>query len=360
MHKIQTKVSSTATSKSVEKKESIPKVVSLFCGAGGLDLGFINAGFDILAAFDNNQAAVQTYRSNLGDHASKRDVRDVKLEMRCDVVIGGPPCQGFSVAGKMDPKDPRSKLVSEFLRVVEELRPKMWVMENVEHLANSPKFAGVRDLIHTKAKELGYDLNVWKLNAKDYGVPQSRERVFFIGRISSLRKPEIPTQMQSVTAGEALRRLHNTDMTSDMGRCSAKIVPAKNPILRASPYSGMLFNGQGRPIRLSGVANTLPASMGGNRTPIIDELVLREEVKEEDSWLAHYHAHRMTGGDGTGWDVPDHLRRITVSEASALQGFPQDFSFCGKLSLQYRQIGNSVPPPLAKAVAQSVMASLNI
>jgi DNA (cytosine-5)-methyltransferase 1 len=113
----------------------------------------------------------------------------------------------------------------------------------------------------------------------------------------------------------------------------------------------MLFNGQGRPINLDNVANTLPASMGGNRTPIIDEELLRNP--KATSWISKYHAHRQSGRKKK-WEVPSHIRRITVTEAALLQGFPIDYCFLGNQCTQYRLIGNAVPPPLAEAVAQAV------
>ena len=140
------------------------------------------------------------------------------------------------------------------------------------------------------------------------------------------------------------------------GVCDARITTAKCPVLRTSPYAGMLFNGMGRPIDLSRPCQTLPASMGGNKTPIIDTRLLRN--LDSPDWLKRLHAKAMRGEDISGVKVPAFMRRITVSEAAALQGFPKDFKFLGSRCDKYRQIGNSVPPPLAEAIAREVAKAM--
>lgn len=273
----------------------------------------------------------------------------------CDIVIGGPPCQGFSVAGKMCESDPRSQLVFSFLDVVKHTKARAFVMENVPHLAKSSKFADIRRRIRLSSESMGYTLTMWILNAKDFGVAQSRERVFFVGIKQGMRQPSIPIGKKSgPSARDVLSILPAPGVEPNLGVCRAKVVPAKNPVLRKSPYAGMLFNGQGRPINLDGVANTLPASMGGNRTPIIDEEQLRNP--DSPSWISRYYEHRMSG-QKKKWQVPSHVRRITVTEAKLLQGFPIDYTLLGTQCTQYRLIGNSVPPPLAEAVATAVLPS---
>ena len=139
--------------------------------------------------------------------------------------------------------------------------------------------------------------------------------------------------------------------------CNAKITLAAKPVLRKSPYAGMLFNGQGRPLNPDGWASTLPASMGGNRTPIIDNNHLYFGA---ESWVENYHRHLMAGGNPYGmYDAPSYLRRLTIDEAALLQTFPTDYVFCGPSSKVYSQIGNAVPCDLAYVVAKSVAASLS-
>jgi len=136
--------------------------------------------------------------------------------------------------------------------------------------------------------------------------------------------------------------------------CTAIVRPAKNPILRKSPYAGMLFNGQGRPLNLDRPALTLPASMGGNRTPIIDQ---KELEQPGESWVQEYHS-RLLDGEPSESCAPSFLRRITVEEAARLQTFPIGMEFKGSQSSQYKQIGNAVPPLLAKKLAISIKEQL--
>jgi DNA (cytosine-5)-methyltransferase 1 len=335
-----------------------PRVVSLFCGAGGMDLGFVRAGFGVVWANDASADACATYRRNLGDHVCCQDVRSVgdgRLPA-CDVVIGGPPCQGYSVGGRMDPADPRSALTWEFVRLVGRLRPRAFVMENVKALAVLKRWRDVRARLLAALAELGYAVQAHLLDARAYGVPQGRQRVFIVGTAAAV--PPVrgvpPTAERPRTAGEVLRGLPPPGVAPNLGVCAAKVVPAKKPVLRRSPFAGMLFNGQGRPIDLRSAVNTLPASMGGNRTPIVDEGELREG---RPPWVAEYHARLLRGLPPLS-AAPERLRRLTVTEAALLQTFPAEFRFEGRQNSQYAQIGNAVPPLLAEAVARRVLLSL--
>ena len=159
-----------------------PTVISLYSGAGGMDLGFAQFGFELLWANDFDQFAVQTYTENIGDHAVCGDVLDVLVpQVHPDVLVGGPPCQGFSVIGRMRRDDPRSRHVFHYLEMVEHLAPRTFVMENVKALASSPRWAPLRDDLLHRARDLGYDARLVVLNAADYGVPQARERMFILG-----------------------------------------------------------------------------------------------------------------------------------------------------------------------------------
>jgi DNA (cytosine-5)-methyltransferase 1 len=335
-----------------------PRAVSLFSGAGGMDLGFLRAGFEIVRAIDAMPDACATYRKNIGEHITAVDIRSVdgKDLPKCDLVIGGPPCQGYSVAGHMDPDDPRSSLTWDFVRLVGALRPRAFVMENVKALAVLKRWQRLRGLLLARLEGFGYLVFMHVLDARAYGVPQGRERVFFVGTRDDLPPVRCvpPTVERPLTAGEVLRRLPPPGTAPNLGVCRAKVVPAKKPVLRRSPFAGMLFNGQGRPIDLASTVNTLPASMGGNRTPIVDEGELRDGLP---SWVVEYHARLMKGKPPLA-AAPARLRRLTVAEAALLQTFPPDFRFEGKQSSQYTQIGNAVPPRLAEAVARRVLDSL--
>jgi len=138
--------------------------------------------------------------------------------------------------------------------------------------------------------------------------------------------------------------------------CKAKITITEKPILRKSPFAGMLFNGLGRPIQIDGYANTLPASMGGNKTPIIDE---EELYNNKEGWVQNYHSRLLKGEKPMKYQIaPKRLRRITVKEAALLQTFPADFEFFGSQSSRYSQIGNAVPCNLASRVAEMMKGVL--
>jgi DNA (cytosine-5)-methyltransferase 1 len=338
-----------------------PRVLSLFAGAGGLDLGFARAGFEVAWANDISADACDTYRANLG--AGQRvvcaDVRavDVSRLPLCDVVIGGPPCQGLSVAGKMAPDDPRSGLLWEFVRVVKATRPRAFVLENVSALATLPRWAPLRARLLSALAGPGYNVRPHLLDAQHFGVPQRRERAFLVGTAKGLPpwSPPPLTTDRPRTAGEALRGLPPPDEPGNEGPCPARVVPARGPVFEhRTAYGGYLFNGQGRPVELARPCQTLCASLGGNRTPIVDEDELREGAPP---WVEWYRRH-LGGGGAPLAEAPARLRRLTLTEAALLQGFPPTFAFAGPPSSQWRQVGNAVSPALAEAVARSLLGPL--
>jgi DNA (cytosine-5)-methyltransferase 1 len=342
--------------------------VSLFTGAGGMDVGFTSAGFDVVWANELMPHAAATYELNhrpgvmhVGDINKVLDSLPIGNEIAC--VFGGPPCQGFSVAGKMDLTDERSKLVFAYMQVVSRVRPTSFVLENVKALATLSKFAAIREELVRQAHANGYNAQFYLLNAKDFGVPQNRERVFFIGFKRSLniifnaqcfdqyKKP-------TVTVRSLLEKFGPAGTEKNPKTCVAKITLAANPVMRKSPYAGMLFNGAGRPINTDGISGTLPASMGGNKTPIIDEAHV---FQGQDSWVETYHSALMKGQPPLGMnDAPISLRRLTVREAAAIQTFPENYRFFGPISSHYTQIGNAVPCRLAEAVALAVRDALQL
>lgn len=336
------------------------KAVSLFSGAGGMDLGFAQAGFDIVWANDYNRSACDTHERNF-KHAEVHcgSIMDFDYEHdipNCDLVFGGPPCQGFSVAGKMDPNDPRSKLVFEFQKVVAAKRPRFFVMENVAALARLDKFADVRTRLLNEYHRIGYRVEYQVLNSQYFNTPQRRERMIMIGTRDPGADIAFPRpRRQLITARNVLENLDPAGEGNNQGVCAAHITMAIHPVMRESPYAGMLFNGLGRPIDLERPCQTLPASMGGNKTPFIDTRLL--EDPDAPNWLVETHLAIREGADPRGFHVPEYFRRITVSEAAALQGFPANFEFCGSQCERYKQIGNSVPPPFARCIARTVMNS---
>ena len=281
-----------------------------------------------------------------------------------DIVFGGPPCQGFSVAGKMNPDDKRSKLIFSFLDVVEKVQPQIFVMENVKALATLGKWTEVRHKYLAHANEIGYECFPFVLNATEYGVSQKRERAFFIGipKEKFIENPFFEHEMLSLILNHKSKAPNIKKLLKNLGKagtaknpitCTAKITFATHPIMRKSPYAGMYFNGQGRPIDVDGYANTLPASMGGNKTPFIDEDYLYGNAPS--NWVVAYHKELMDGIITPVFkEAPIRLRRITIKEAARIQSFPDDYKFCGSKGMIYTQIGNAVPCKLAEAVARAV------
>lgn len=162
-----------------------------------------------------------------------------------------------------------------------------------------------------------------------------------------------PYMKKASTVRTALSVLDKAGTGNNRKICKAKITLTANPILRKSPYAGMLFNGLGRPLRIDGYSATLPASMGGNKTPIIDELALYEGRKP---WVEDYHQRLLKDTSiAVVEQVPAYLRRMTVDEAQIIQTFPQSYEFKGSQSSQYTQIGNAVPCNLGQGVCKMVI-----
>ena len=349
----------------------MPTFVSCFTGAGGLDLGVAAAGATPISAADVDPYAVETYnaiervrdpewtraasrfaghRATVGDAARLVDARAFP---RADLVVGGPPCQGFSRAWRRDPADPRSAHVHTFLDIVEQVRPRAFIMENVADLARAPRWGSLRAALVERASR-NYRVDLVVENSENWTVAQRRERMFLIGTPASGPGPVWPAPGPRATVRDVLSQLPAAGTVENPLTSTAAIVPAKNPVLRRSPFAGMLFNGKGRVIDLDAPAPTLPASMGGNRTPIIDI----EHAAGGRPWAEEYHAHLRDGGAPVSEVPAGRMRRLTVTEAAAIQSFPRDMAWAGPMSAQYRLIGNAVPPRLSRAVASAVLAAL--
>lgn len=337
--------------------------ISLFSGAGGMDVGFRKAGFNTIFANDIDSVACETYRLNHGEMIFDGPLQPLLPLMRhmqdIDLVYGGPPCQGFSVAGKMNPDDERNTLIWTFMDVVDCVSPRAFVCENVKALGAFGRWKDVRDELLRRAR-IDYETTLIVLNSQDFGVPQNRERMFLIGlRKDLLRQPSDSIadfvryslercKSEPANLGSIVKKLGKAGSDRNRRVCRAKITFAKQPVMRPSPYAGMLFNGAGRPLRPDGRASTLPATMGGNKTPIVDEGVIFEGA---ESYIEKYHAYLRNGGKPYIGEAPSRLRRLTVDECLAIQTFPEGYQLAGSQSAMYRQIGNAVPCRLAEAVA---------
>jgi len=348
-----------------------PRALDLFAGAGGLSLGFLEQGFRVVAAVESDAASAATYRSLHaqaeadGAHPVKVHEQDIcsvdfaQYRSEVDVVIGGPPCQPWSLGGlRRGHADPRDG-IPQFGRALHEAAPRAFVMENVAGLARGevrPAFERILSVLCgrlplsvllgdevARNATLSFEVSWRVLQAADFGVPQNRQRLFVVGTPAGIAfEWPRPThgqgrRMPHVAAGEVVSALPRGELNPSI------VTYANNPSLRPGPYHGQVYNGGGRPIDLSKPAPTMLASMGGNKTPWVDTAGVVPE----------YHAHLMKGGTPRRGRVPG-ARRITVAEAAALQSFPGWASFAGTRTSQYRQVGNAVPPLLARAVAKQL------
>lgn len=329
----------------------MPTAIDLFSGAGGLTLGLQSSGWAVEAAIELDVTASSTHRHNFPNSKLLcEDVREIDFRRFAgvDLVAGGPPCQPFSVSGKRMGQFDCRDMVPQFVRAVSEARPKAFLMENVAGLTNRRFELYLNEKI-ADLHELGYTVFSKVLNAADFGVPQNRKRLILVGlRSDQDRMFSYPRETHGqdadlpyATTEECLREV------PDDVRNNAKVMFCKNPVLRRSPYAGMLFNGQGRPLRSKGLAHTIPASAGGNRTHILDPLQI----------VPKYHAKLMRGEKPKNGQLHE-VRRITVRESARIQTFPDDFEFLGRQSSRYSQVGNAVPPLLAQQIASSIKDAL--
>lgn len=337
------------------------RVASFFCGAGGLDSGFHKSGFDIILSNDINKQACQTYSANYQSPIYCGSFKDIPYEdyNKADCIIGGPPCQGFSINGKMDINDPRNRLIKDYFLLIKDISPKIFVAENVPALLELDKWKTIKQEL-LEMMDDDYWLFKKVLHCTEFSIHQTRRRTLIIG----FKKTEYPENIISIfenilSTFKIDKDVSLYNLLKDIGPigkenpqdCLAKIVYCKNPVLRKDPYGGFLFNGQGRVSNPAKPARTIIASLGGGHTPIIDE---NEFFGDKTSFIKDYHQNLMEGGP-VGTFIPDFLRRMTIREAKAVQSFPDDYIFTGSKSAIYRQIGNAVPPQLSLVIAQSIM-----
>jgi len=323
--------------------------LDLFTGAGGLTLGLGEAGFRPVLAVESYADACATFRGVFpGVEIEPKPIEefDFRKFEGIDLVAGGPPCQPFSSGGKGLAAGDERDMIPQFIRAVEEARPRAFLMENVSALFGTKHYDYLASALR-RLSGLGYDLSSAVLNAAEYGVPQKRRRGFVVGlRNGSFLFPT-PTHgprgsLPFVSAGLILRADRVQGEAND-----SKVFYAKTPDLRPSPHDGQLFNGGGRPIDLLAPCHTILASAGGNKTHFVDTLNL----------VPAYHA-RLMGGGRPREGVLEGGRRLTPEESALIQTFPSTMKFCGAKSSRYTQIGNAVPPLLAKALGQALWSAL--
>lgn len=320
--------------------------IDLFCGAGGLAQGFKDAGFKSVWAVDSESCCGVTYEKNFHHKVHVGDIRLVRSPLpKADIIIGGPPCQGFSPLGKMIPTSEHTRmneLWKEFLRFVREVRPKAFVVENVPEFLKSVQCAS----FVKQVEKLGYHTNLNVLKAVEFGVPQKRRRGFILGALSA--RPEFPSPSE-------IRRTVR-DAIGDLPR----IPDGENWHIGRNPT-------------VKSIQRYKCIPPGGNRF----DLMKKRPDLTPDCWLRKKSGSTDVFGR-LRWDEPaltirtefykpekgrylhpEAHRPITHREAARLQTFPDDFQFVGTLTETARMIGNAVPPLLAHKVANSVREVLS-
>ena len=341
-----------------------PKLIDLFCGCGGFSLGFEKAGFEVLLGIDIWADALKTFAFNhrgsktlLADlsliHPS--DTRSILDGETVDVIIGGPPCQGFSVAGKRIVDDIRNKLYKNFVNFVAHFKPKAFVMENVPNILTIGGGA-IREAILEDFAALGYTTEYKIMTASDYGVPQNRRRAIFVG-FRNGHHFEFPSPLKSekVTSSEAISDLpeHSLDDGHDY---VAEPMSDYQMLMRKN--SKVINNHQASVHNPKTVEIISLVPDGGNYKDLPEHL--KDTRRVHIAWT-RLNSNRPSFTIDTGHRHHFHYsynRIPTARESARIQSFPDDFFFTCSRTSQLKQIGNAVPPLLAETIATSILSQL--
>lgn len=390
-----------------------PKYISLFSGCGGMDLGFVQAGFEPVAAYDHWGAAVENYVSNIGAHAETWDLSNAHLPSsarKCDVVIAGSPCQGFSTAGKRKVDDPRNRLLDAAIKTSIGLSPKVIVLENVLGLLSGEHRAYWNDACR-KLEGAGYKTSTQVVDARDCGIPQSRRRVIVLAWRTKSNPRPIEADIKRVSLDSLLNNIRENEnhnpilikQDSDDFRIALKIAEGQKLCdVRGGPNAVHTWDipevfgrttvrerelliavmqirrrvrvrdfGDADPVSM----NALVDALGGSVLKDVDSLVRKGYLKMSEDKVDLRHGfngkYRRLKSSGESFTVdtkfgdfryflhPSQHRGFTVREAASIQGFPDSYVFRGSVKDQYKMIGNAVPPPMGRAVAKVVRSLLS-
>lgn len=347
------------------------KVLDLFCGCGGISCGYEQAGFEIIGGIDFNLQATQTFQHNFKmAKVQCVDITTVKNEDilsdygGVDVIVGGPPCQGFSTANRWqkESEDPRNKLFFEYIRFVKLLRPKMIMIENVRGiLTRNNGYA--KERISTILGEAGYELNMQVLDASEYGVPQNRKRAIIVGiRKDFLDKTfdfELLKKQPKVTVEDAIGEFYQFE------KAAPGIKELQEPA--STPYraylrrkDNLVIDHEARYPAAKVQERISFVPQGGNWMDVPAELWPSDRQNRHSSAYKRLDPNTQsctidTGNAHSNYFHPLFNRIPSPRESARLQSFPDSFEFPGTRGNMYKQVGNAVPPLLAKAVADAIM-----
>lgn len=346
------------------------KTIDLFCGAGGFSIGFEMAGFETALAIDKWEHAINTFNHNrehkVGQNIDIQEFDNERLkafiaENEITGIIGGPPCQGFSMVGTRDEADDRNSLYLQYVRFVEVVKPKFFILENVKGLLTLKKGHFKKDII-SRFTGLGYNVDFKLLKASDYGVAQNRERVFFVG----LRKDifgdkffEFPKGCESnaVSTSEALSDLPSLDAGENHEAYKTEPQNEYQRLMRKNSTVVMNNEGTNHTEQTRTIISMVPD--GGTIKDLPEEYYT---VRNYNSAFKRMNSQKPSTTIDCGHRNYFHYKenRVpTVRESARIQSFPDDYFFTGSKTSQYTQVGNAVPSLLAKPIAEEIKRLLD-
>lgn len=368
-------------------------VIDLFAGCGGLSLGFEMAGFNIPLAIEKDEWASETYRKNhkntkviTGDITEILELEKLldKSKIEIDGIIGGPPCQGFSLSGNRDKNDPRNSLFMDFVRFVKFYKPKFFVMENVTGILSMKTKENilVKDLILKEYDEAGYNVKICKLNAAEFGVPQARVRIIFIGIRKDLKFKEDLIGPQPFLFGEQQVTIEQAimDLPQIKSGEGKEVMDydssAKTEYQKWARKNSAVVNNHVAMRHTKRLIERFEQIKFGQSVADVEEC--HKQRKRGDaskiSGKTFSQNNMRPYPDKPSPTIPASFqsnfihpyinRNYTAREGARLQSFPDDYVFCGKRTTmsweknlsQYQQIGNAVPPLLSLAIAKSIIS----
>ena len=353
----------------MDKKK--PKVIDLFAGVGGLSYGFMQAVFDVVLANEIDETIAMSYSKNhpqtkmINKDITKLDIEEIFKEYKdkIDVIVGGPPCQGFSQKGKRKTiHDERNFLFRYYFKVVDYIKPKYFLIENVPNILTAENGLFKNEIINL-FESIGYSVNCDVLKASDYGVPQDRRRAIIIGR-KGKNKPELPKATNdSVTIYDAIGDLEFLD--SGEGQEEQKyLMSPKTKYQKVMRKNSIILHNHVATKHSKEAIKKLKMIPPGKGKEVLPKSMLTKSIYSGTWSRMLYDGQSVT--ITTRFDTPSSgrfthpilNRCITVREAARIQSFPDDFIFYGSKNSQMKQVGNAVPPKLGKAIAESILKDI--